>query len=1268
MLGTRRTASLAVAVTIFVLIGSLGLVAAVGAPVSHAAPTAGSTTSAASVPAASPSASTPLAVGASPTASTSPSPSGPAPTSRMGEVLSAIEAKGVSPKDVFLPDLNANPHPSLTNGHITPLYGNGPAPYGIGELGLENVSGTITPYTLTTPSLEGTYQPEDVYGLSADISGPDEYGVQLNAVLNNVQILGVPGYQFWTQNVVEYSTYSDSLFFVSNIWNFSGGPLAANTFYQVGPNGTVVAPEYYYGLGGPITISYPFTLDLFLNSSQISGRDAVFFNFTVSNATEFYSGSFDFAIFNSTVTGGPAAPTPLYEANGSAYNPIGLPDDFELTLGGPGGGSNFDAFQSQAYMGLQYWNSSATVPGYETVPSAYGIGSDTGETSYGVNPLWGYEPGLPGISQPNVWLTLGPSNVIGLWNVSGQGGLQYNYGGYVYIDLAPSNGFLFLAPGNTVFTGWDTTNWSEFQWLPDQLHGDAYELNVGTYTVVGIQSNYAPAEATFTIASGGLLPSFTTISLPLTADVLEGVYTPLWALNNSGVANISVEVGATYVLYADEFFPIGTPAETDAVFPWFGIANDFLFPVFEGILLWNTTVSVVVGHPASFQTYYPSWMSNFLSFYGLPRSNDLQFLFWNVSDVTLIGGDAIGGWWWADSYFGPDVSTYNVVFWNATLCSVLENTFSTGGNALWFYGGTDNLVYNNTFTESVPVSPNPYATVAAAYGSVGIFDADYGAAYLAVDAYGGNNSSACYFDTYCDVIFNNIFDTVAPAISPFYDPYYFYLSTPTCPAYLGGGTCYFSESWNVPWTATAGPNIIGGPRIGGNYWWNYGTSDDPFTTLPYTGYTSEFGPGIDIGGDYNPLTLVPVYQVTVVETGLPAGALWGIEAYVYGGLDEYAGGNATNTTSTTLLLSAGTYYFDAYSYSEGYAAPYVIATVTGPGDVDVTFGLVYTLTVTESGLPSGTTWFVYLVNASGIEVNSGVASDATLNVSEVADGTYTWYAYAESDWWTASPASGKVTVDGNSTASVTFVPVVVLTFEVAGLASGTGWALVVQGGAAGNFSTVTNASSYSVDVPADVQFTWSVSSLGYVATPSSGTVTSLANATTSIAFAALSQVTFSETGLASGALWTVSFTQGGQTVRLSSVTPLLLIPTSVVGAFNWSVTASGYTASPATGTGSAPSALVAVSFSAVPSSPSSSSSSTGISSTAWLLIAVLAALAVVFLITTVYFMGKARKPPAMTAYSATTPPSGGAAPPAASGGAGTPPWSEGGGSPPPGAT
>ncbi len=1258
------TVWLSVVVMMIVVVGTLGIAAAAtGGGVPRAA---APTSAAPAAQVASQSTGAPGAADALLTSANTPSPpsepTGPAANTPMGKTLTSIEDMGIPAKYAFLPDLNANPHPSLTNGHITPLYGPGPAPYGVGEFGLENESGTITPYNLSTPSVAGTYIPDSMSGLSADISGPDEYGVQLNAVLNNVQLLGTPGYEFWTQNVVEYSDFSSQLFFVSNIWNFSGGPLNANTFNTVGPNGTVAAPDYYYGLGGPITITYPFTLNLYLNSTVINGDDAVFFNFTLSNATEFYAGSYDNVTFNSGGSSANPAPTPEYVADGSQYNPIGLPNDFEITLGGPGGGSNFDALQAGAYFGLQYWNT--TTGAYATVPSAYGFGSETGETSYGVTPLWGYEPGLPA-PQPNAWLTTGASNGIGLWNVSGQGGQQYTYGSFLSISLTPESAFLFIADGN-VFNGWTGTNWSLFQWLPP-TSPQSYELNAGTYTIIAVLANYDPTDAVVVI------PAYSTvqISISLTYDLLDGVYTPLWALNDTALLGITNDIGGNYFLFGNQYLPIGLPGASDARFPWFGLANDYLFPIFQGILLNGTTTPVIIAGAPTFQTYYPSWMQPALLADGLPIWNDLQMMFWNTSEVTLVGSPAIGGWWWSAAYFGPTVSAYNVVFWNSTESTIFQNTFATGGNALYLYGGTDNLVYNNTFTESIPSSANPDATVAAAYGSVGLFEADYGEASDYAEAYGGNNTSACYSDAFCDVVFNNIFDTYNPVVNPYYDPYYFFLASPTCPyylaAYTGSTACYFDDAFNVPWSA--GPNIIGGPLVGGNYYWNYGDEYNAWSQIPYYNYEPAYGFAIDGSyGDFNPLAPVPLYTVTVTETGLPAGAYWYFYVYTATQPYLYQGGNSSIGTSATLLLSGGYYYAEPYATGGGYTSTQAIYyfNVTGPSlSVTVTFEPAYTVVVSETGLPTGTYWVTYWYNAQGFEIGYSYGNQSTANATGIGAGTYTVYAYSYSDFFESARSNYTVTVSGNGTFAVTFEPVYTAMFHVSGLPNGATWLLQVQT-QTGNYSYSFTVTTVNLTWVSGTVLSWAVASSGYLGSPASGSFTVSANSTTTVVFARPPTTgTLTATVSPANASVTVdgtAVTGTGGVFTVSGLSP---------GTHEIVATESGYyTTYTNVSVSAGVTSTVTVSMTAVPPTPgpSSSSGSSGISTTAWLLIAVLAVLAVVFLVLAIHFMGKSKKPPAMTQYSApasgsgTPPPSGGASPPSGA----APPWSEGG-SPPPGA-
>ncbi|MCI4373056.1 MAG: thermopsin family protease [Thermoplasmata archaeon] len=1334
MSANRSTLGLAVLVTVVVVLSSMGL--AGWGSAAHAAPSATSAASPAAIPhlpissPATASAPAVLTTNGPTTPATPSSPTAlPTPSGRMSSLVSELRAQHVPLKYAFLPNLNANPNPSLVNGHVNPTYSSAPAPLGVAEYGLRNVSGTITPYTLSTPSVEGTYGPYAMSGLSQDISGPDEYGVQLNSVLNNVTLQGTTGYEFWTQNVIEYSTFSHQLFFVSNIWNFSspGGAIDPTDFYQIGPNATVVAPEYYYGLGGPITITYPFTLNLFLNSTLVGGRDAVYFNFTLQNGTEFFAGSYDHAIFNSTVTGGPAAPAPAYIASGSTYNPLGLTNDFEMVLGGPGGGSNFDVLNSQAYFGLQFWNTSSDQ--YSTVPSAYGFGSETGETAVGAYVLWG-SPGFSGIGNPSAYLAPGPSFLQGLWNVSSAPVAVGTYGGFLTLTLAPSNGFVFIAPGS-VFTGWYSTNWSLFQWAPYSASVDEYELDPGTYTIVAILANYDPAEVTINIPGTF---TFTTQAITLAFDAAQGVYTPLWAFDNSDLYNISNYDGTNYVLFNQQYAPIGAAANFGVTFPWFGLANDYLFPVFPGIMLWNTTQSVDILSPPSLKVNYPAPLAAELASSGLPTWNDLQMFFYDDRSVDLLQGAQIGGWWYSGAYFGPATSAYNVVFWNTTGSEVYGNTFDTGGNSLYFYGGTDNLILNNTFEQTVPISADPFATVAGAYGSTGIFEADYGNATDVAAHQGVANETYLCFVGYgfCDLIFNNIFLTTFTADSPLFDPYYFYLAYPTCPAWLGVPyvNCYFNEAWNIGplisgelgWPA----NIIGGPQLGGNYWWDYGSYNNPYSQLPYI--SNNFQSYISWGGDYLPLTLVSLYTVSFVETGLPAGTYWEVGADI-GGVYQYV---ESNSNTVNLTAPSGSFTYSLYAFSPDYGGQGGTFIVNDQAIVvHVVFVKAYTIEFTETGLPTGATWWAYVYNfTTDAYLGFTESSSSTANFTGVLPAEYTWEPGTDAAWWSPSPSQGTVVVAANTSVAVHFVSIYTLTVTESGLPAGTAWTLLVWNANvtdAGGSSTTTQSFN---GLPGT--YHWAAISAGFEANPNQGTVTISANATLNVTFAVAATLTFTETGLASGAAWTVSLVQDGVTVNETSTTSSITF-TAIAGAYNYAVAATGYTPNAATGTGVLPSGTpVAVTFTAgapatgalaltvttagaiatvngaavtlplsqaeapgiyaivvsasgfvtyynnvsvtsgqtthvavtlvATSSSSGTSSTNGISTTGWILIALLGVLAVVFLITTVLMSRRGRAPPAMTAYTA-PPPTATADP------AGTPAWSEGPSppSPPPGA-
>jgi thermopsin len=719
---------------------------------------------------------------------------------------------------IHLPDLAAMAEHH--SGQVAPTYTEAPAPMGVSDLGLINESGTLVPYEFNTSSVRGTIAFTNAESAYVDGDGPDMFGVQLNSVDTGVTVFGNASNEFWTQNFVSYTSSSGELVFGDNIWNFSNynALISSNVFYAHGPNGTLYAPIFYYAIGPTFTIHYPFTVTFYNNATVLDDRPAVFFNYTVTNATMSVSGSYDYVIFNSTATTpARAAPSGEFQVNGYSYDPVGLPNDIELDVVGNDDGDTTSFYAMDATETIDSWNASAAA--FQPVPSAVDAGSETGETSDGIAVY--FEAG-----SSVAHLGLGPSFLTGLWNVSSSSGVRT----YV-LALTPANAFLFASPGGAFDP-------AAAQWVPTfgaasntiSLPGTApiwIELELSDYTPRGLA---APIGANST--SGA--------ALTLTRNTAEGVYTPLIADGNSQLRAISsggVGTSASpYLLENNEYGPI--QAEFDA---W----NDFQFPVFPGLLLIGTTAAVSVT-PPPFAIVYPVWQLETGFSLGLPGTNNLQIQFWNVSDVRLIGG-TITGWLSFELSGFPEGS---VLFWNSTGDLVASNTFLVESNALTLYGGINNTIWGNTF---LPVAPG---------GSVPSEVLDYGPDY----AQGVNESESD------DRIYNNYFAVPYPAITPTLDPLSCQIN---CTAVV------YSDVWNIGeqpasgFSTALGTNltgsILGTSYQGGNYWSNYGAEGNPYGVLPYNDSS-----WITRGGDSVPLVPFALTEVTFLASGLPTGVAWGI--------------------------------------------------------------------------------------------------------------------------------------------------------------------------------------------------------------------------------------------------------------------------------------------------------------------------------------------------------------------------------------------------------
>ncbi len=1050
----------------------------------------------------------------------------------------------------------------------TPRYS--PAPIGLADYGLSanpNGNGSIVPSILNTSSLLATFNPNStgVLGSTAFSSSPDAYGVQLNAVSTSINLLGNNSYSFWTQNVAEFYPLTGQLYLVTNVWNFTGGPISANALVAHGPYGVFIPGELYYSEIELTGVSYPFNLSLWMNNSVNDSRNMV--NFTVALTDPGSPGNtgvyaYDYVVFNST-----AATPSNYTANGFAYNAIGLTNDFEVILGGPGGGANSDLFDSDANLSLQYWNT--TENSYEEVPSAFSYGGETGETVTGANVAW--ETNSTG--SPYGLVTTGPAILEGLWNATGAQGVES-----VTFAVTPSNAFYFIGPNWTS----NFTYQGDPYWAPQELNGGVFWLAPGNYSLSIILSDYTAVYTWFNNSAGPV-----TITLSLTHDTSLGIYTPLFFWSNSQFAALSTSgSGSTSS-------PYQIVNSQKYAFPSvFGLFNDYTFPVFTGVFIWGTTDSVVLNDMPALTTDSP--------YINFPATNDLGYIFYFASNIALVNSTHISGWFTTNVYdgFGSGFTgnyygTFGVLEWNSSNMLIAGNTFDVQSGGLSMANGYDNTVWGNTF---VDVPEPAFALCASPYYICPL-----------------NLSLGLQIAEGLGLVYNNAFYTNNTAVAPPFNLY-------------SGVVTFWTDTWNITPTpastvnyAAGWPNfpltgtIIGNATQGGNYWWDYGTSNNPIGLYPYDEYNGYTGQTeIYDGGDYYPLI---GYAVVFTESGLTAGTSW--SATIGGGTFS------STTTSITVLFVNG-----SYPYTIGAVTGYTPAPASGSATVNgvlVPIGITFTatgpttysVTFMESGLTSGTMWSVAL--------NGGTPVTSTTDtvVFTEPNGAYTFSVGSVSGYDTPNPSTGSVTVSGASpsTTMITFTPTTAPTYSVTftetGLAALTNWSVTLN--SALKYSTTGTI----VFTEPNGNYTYTVGTVtGYTVNNTGGGVTvASANAAVFLGFTltapATYSVTFTESGLPSGTSWSVTL---GTTTTPSTGTTITF--TGLANAkYAYTIGAvSGYTSVPSSSsvTVNGASQTVQVAFSAT----STSTSSSGLSALDWGIIGAVIAIIIIALIVGLAMRGR----------------------------------------------
>ena len=361
--------------------------------------------------------------------------------------------------------------------------------------------------------------------------------------------------------------------------------------------------------------------------------------------------------------------------------------------------------------------------------------------------------------------------------------------------------------------------------------------------------------------------------------------------------------------------------------------------------------------------------------------------------------------------------------------------------------------------------------------------------------------------------------------------------------------------WTISWQGT------GSESAAINY--TYASSTDTSVSI---GSLTTFGQGIGVGSGgaiiitttkwmdlrtyvssmptYT-IQLRHTYTVTFTESGLPSGTKW---------FANITGQPSENSTTSTIAYSLynGTYDYTISSISNEYGPSPSSSSFTVNGaniTITVTFVKFYSVTFTESGLPSSAKWY------ANVTAQASKNSTTSTIAYSLIKGTYSYTVQYWNTSYFVNPSSGTFTINGaNVQVNVTFsLGSFKVTFTESGLPTSTKWYANVtshsslSGTSASLFENLSNG-SYS--------YTISTSDKLYSPSPSSSSFTvNGAPLTITITFSLVTyQVTFTESGLPSGTKWYANVS--GQASQNSTTSSIALTNKLSNGSYSYSISSS----------------------------------------------------------------------------------------------------------------
>jgi hypothetical protein len=248
-------------------------------------------------------------------------------------------------------------------------------------------------------------------------------------------------------------------------------------------------------------------------------------------------------------------------------------------------------------------------------------------------------------------------------------------------------------------------------------------------------------------------------------------------------------------------------------------------------------------------------------------------------------------------------------------------------------------------------------------------------------------------------------------------------------------------------------------------------------TLPYTGSVTVAGAVVtEPTLEFTRLT----YPVTFSQTGLPSGTSWSV---------TLNGATVASTTSSLAFAEPN----GTYSYSIGVLPGWHQPSIPYAGSVTVngsaiTYAVLafseftYAVTFTESGLPSGTLWYV--------NVTGGPSYGSTTDVVSLAEPNSTFpYTVATGAMYNATSPGGVVTVAGAAVGeSIAFAGTFEITFNrPSGTPAGSSWTVYLNSTTGPGIVRTASTSSLTIRAP-NGTYSYSIVVAGNPSLTSRGTV------------------------------------------------------------------------------------------------------------------------------------------------------------------------------------